>query len=264
MNFKKGVKMNRGIIPIFILILGSSLLFGHFQMIVPSINIVEDQKSATINLSLMFCHPFEQTMMDMAKPIQFGVLINGEKKENLLTTLMEKKIGGCLTWNTSYKLKQPGDYIFFVEPAPYWEPAEEKFIVHYTKTVVNGFGLQEAWDAEIGLETEIIPLSRPYGLYAGNIFYGLVKVNGKPAPFTDVEVEYYNIDNKYTAPAEPYITQVVKTDAQGLFMYAMPKPGWWGFAALSEREAKMLNKKDGKSYPVEIGAVMWVYVEEMK
>lgn len=253
-----------GLIPLFILIFWSSSLFGHFQMIIPGTNIVEDQKSATINLDLIFCHPFEQTMMDMARPVQFGVMINGEKKENLLATLTEKKIGECRTWKTGYKLKQPGDYIFFVEPAPYWEPAEEKFIVHYTKTVVNGFGLQEGWNAEIGLETEIIPLTRPYGLYAGNIFCGLVKVNGKPAPFTDVEIEYYNIDKKYTAPSEPFITQVVKTDAQGVFVYAMSKPGWWGFAALSEREKKLLNPQDKKEHPVEIGAVIWVKCEEMQ
>ncbi len=241
-----------------------SSLYAHFQMVLPSTNIVEDQKSATITIDLLFCHPFEQAYMNMAKPVQFGVIINGEKKENLLNGLKEKKVGDFSTWNASYRLKQPGDYLFYVEPAPYWEPAEEKFIVHYTKTVVNGFGMQRGWDAEIGLETEIIPLTRPYGLYAGNVFCGLVKVKGKPAPFTDVEVEYYNIDKKYTAPKEPYITQVIKTDAQGVFVYAIPKPGWWGFAALSEREMRMLNREDNKEYPVEIGAVIWVYIEEMK
>jgi len=239
-------------------------LYAHFQMILPNTNIVEDQKSATINLALIFCHPFEQQMLNMAKPVQFGVMINGEKKEDLLPGLKENRIDGFSTWNTSYKLKQPGDYVFYVEPAPYWEPAEEKFIVHYTKTVVNGFGLQQGWVAEIGLETEIIPLTRPYGLYAGNVFCGLVKVNGKPVPFTDVEVEYYNVDKKFSAPQELYITQMIKTDGQGIFVYAMPKPGWWGFAALNERETKMLNKQDNKEYPVEIGAVIWVKCEEMK
>ncbi len=239
-------------------------LYAHFQMIVPSANIVAEQKSADINLKLIFCHPFEQQMLNMVKPAKFGVIIGGEKREDLLANISEKKIEGFSTWIANYKLKQPGDYVFFVEPAPYWEPAEEKFIVHYTKTIVNGFGMEEGWDAEVGFETEIIPLTRPYGLYTGNVFCGLVKVNGKPAPFTDVEVEYYNIDKKYTAPAESYITQVLKTDAQGVFVYAMPKPGWWGFAALSERETKMLNKQDKKEYPVEIGAVIWVYVEDMK
>ncbi len=247
---------------ISILFISITSLYGHFQVILPGTNIVEDQKSVNIEIELLFCHPFEQQLLNMVKPVQLGVVINGEKKENLLGTLTEKK--NLTFWSLNYKFKQPGDYVFFVEPAPYFEPAEEKFIIHYTKTVVNAFGLQIAWDTEIGLEAEIIPLVRPYGLYAGNTFYGLVKVNGKPAPFTDVEVEYYNIDNEYKAPAEAYITQVVKTDASGVFYYTMPRPGWWGFAALSERETKLVNKSDKKEYPVEIGAVIWVYVDEMK
>lgn len=256
--------MNRFIITVVFLIHNFSLLFGHFLMILSNTNIVEDQKLTIINLDLMFCHPFEQAMMDMAKPLRFGVMIGGEKIEDLLPTLIEKKVNGFRAWNTAYKLKQPGDYVFFVEPAPYWEPSEEKFIIHYTKTIVNGFGMEKGWDTEIGLEAEIIPLTRPYGLYAGNLFCGLVRINGRPAPFINVEVEYYNLGKNFTAPKEPYITQVIKTDAQGVFVYAMPRPGWWGFAALGEREEKMVNKKDGKSYPVEIGGVLWVYTEEMK
>lgn len=240
------------------------ILYSHFQMIIPGTNIVEDTKSATINLEFLFCHPFEQTILNMEKPIQCGVLINGEKKEDILSLLTLKKVDNNMMWIASYKLKQPGDYVFYLEPKPYWEPAEEKFIVHYAKTVVNAFGLQNGWDAEIGLETEIIPLTRPYGLYSGNLFCGLVKVNGKPASFIDVEVEYYNVDKKYKAPKEAYITQVIKTDQNGVFVYSMPKPGWWGFAALTEREKKMLNKEDKKEYLVEIGAIIWVFVEEMK
>ncbi|MGQ9816736.1 MAG: DUF4198 domain-containing protein [bacterium] len=249
---------------ILVLLIGTSFLYGHFQMIVPSANIIEEQKSPSIALELLFCHPFEGTMMNMVRPVQFGVLINGEKKEDLLATIKENKIDGFSAWKTNYRLKQPGDYVFYVEPVPYWEPAEEKFIIHYAKTVVNGFGLQQGWDAELGLEIEIVPLTRPYGLYTGNVFTGIVKVNGKPAPFTDVEVEYYNNERKFTAPAEVYITQVLKTDANGVFHYAMPKSGWWGFAALAEREEKMLNKSDGKYYPVEIGGVFWVKCEEMR
>ena len=152
--------------------------------------------------------------------------------------------------------------MFFVEPAPYWEPAEEKFIVHYTKVVVNGFGLEEGWDDEVGLKTEIVPLTRPYGLYTGNVFQGIVKVNGKPVPFTKVEVEYYNKDGKLTAEADPLITQVIKADANGVFTYAMPRAGWWGFAALNEDEKPMIH--DGKKYPVEIGALIWVHTRDMK
>ena len=202
--------------------------------------------------------------MHMAKPVQFGVLTKGEKRFDLLNTLKEKRWEEFSTWHTSYTLTMPGDHVFFVEPEPYWEPAEEVFIVHYTKVVVNGFGMELGWDAEIGLKTEIMPLTRPYGLYAGNLFQGLVLVDGKPAAYTEVEVEYYNDKDLYTAPAGPYITQVIKTDVNGLFSYAMPKAGWWGFAALSEDEKTMKNPEGGKQYPVEIGALIWVQVVDME
>jgi cobalt/nickel transport protein len=182
---------------------------------------------------------------------------------DLLSTLKEKKAGEFSTWTADYQIKRPGDQIFFVEPQPYWEPAEESFIVHYTKVVVNAFGLEEGWDEEVGLKTEIVPLTRPYGLWAGNLFTGVVKVQGKPVPYAEVEVEYYNEKGEVKAPADPFVTQVVKADGNGVFSYAMPKAGWWGFAALSTDE-KTMKHSDGKEYPVEIGAVLWVKTYEMK
>lgn len=48
---------------------------------------------------------------------------------------------------------------------------------------MNALGLEEGWDSEIGLETEIVPLTRPYGLWTGNVFTGMVKdPNGKNKP----------------------------------------------------------------------------------
>ncbi len=248
----------------FAALIFAARLCGHFQMLIPTNDIVEDPKNSTITLNLTFCHPFEGDVMNMVKPLKFGVKIKGEKEKNLLSSLTEYKIEEFSAWRTTYQIKQPGDYLFYVEPKPYWEPAEQKFIVHYTKVIVNAFGMEQGWDAEIGLKTEIIPLARPYGLYAANVFQGLVLVDGKPAPFTEVEVEYYNKEGKYSAPAGPFITQVVKTDASGVFSYCMPVSGWWGFAALSEADNKMLNPDDGKYYPVEIGALIWVHAADLK
>lgn len=239
-------------------------LFGHFQMIIPSTDIVEKPGQSKIALNLVFCHPFEGDVMDMVKPANFGVMIAGKKNIDLITELTEYKINGRSAWQTTYQIKEPGDHIFYCEPAPYFEPAEGKFIIHYTKVIVNAFGLEEGWDKELGLTAEIIPLSRSYGLYCGNIFRGIVKINGNPVPFIDVEVEYYNKEKKYTAPAGPFITQIVKTDGNGVFSYAIPKAGWWGFAVLGEAEKKMLNKKDGRYYPIEIGGLIWIKATEMK
>ena len=249
---------------VFVMFIAATSLHAHFQTLLPSHDMCETQAQSVISLDLTFCHPFEGDLMRMAKPVQFGVLVTGAKRLDLLSTLSEKKKDDFSTWHASYTLDMPGDHVFFVEPEPYWEPAEQAFIVHYTKVVVNGFGMEVGWDAEIGLKTDIIPLTRPYGLYTGNLFQGMVLVNGKPAPYTEVEVEYYNDKGMYTAPSGPFITQVTKTDLNGVFSYVMPVAGWWGFAALNEDESTMLNEKDGNEYPVEIGALIWVHVVDME
>ncbi|OGC41915.1 ATP-dependent DNA ligase [candidate division WOR-3 bacterium RBG_13_43_14] len=238
-------------------------LFGHFQMIIPSSTIVEPG-SENISIDLRFCHPFEGDILNMVRPSLFGVMIKGEEREDLLSGISRYDIDGLSAWKMNYRVKNPGDHIFFVEPQPYWEPAEEVFIIHYTKVVVHAFGMEKGWDAEIGLSAEIMPLTRPYGLYTGNIFTGMVKLNGKPAPNIDVEVEYYNDAQKYKAPAGPFVTQIIRTDISGIFHYAMPCAGWWGFAALGEADEKMRNPQDQKDYPVELGAVFWVQVINMK
>jgi cobalt/nickel transport protein len=238
-----------------------SLAWAHFGMVIPSDDIVSKNDKKEITLQVKFIHPFEGDYMNMEMPKAFGVR-TGEGQTDLLNTLKKKEVKGFTTWESSYGIKKPGDYIFFVEPAPYWEPAEESFIVHYTKVIVNALGLEEGWDTELGLKTEIVPLTRPYGLWSGNVFQGIVKVDGKPVPNAEVEVEYYNADGKLKAPSEPYITQVIKADKNGVFTYAMPKAGWWGFAALNTADYKM--KHNGGEYPVEIGAVLWVKTRDMK
>jgi cobalt/nickel transport protein len=240
----------------------ASVATAHFQMVIPSTNIIGADDPKEVNLDIMFAHPMEGPTMDMKKPVKFGVLIRGEEKKDLLPTLQETKIGGHIAYKTSCKVGRPGDYVFYIEPAPYWEPTEEKMIIHYTKTVVSVMGEEKGWDTEVVLPVEIIPLVRPYGLWTGNLFRGVVKQNGKPVPNAQIEVEYYNKDRKITPPSDPYVTQVIKADSNGVFSYAMPKAGWWGFAALCEGP-KMKNQ-EGKEVDVELGGVFWVFCVDMK
>ena len=244
---------------------------AHFGTLIPSDDIISQDDAKILNLQVKFIHPFEIHYMEMAKPKKFGVFHNG-RKQDLLGALKEKKGSGpeqkdkMTFWTADYKIRRPGDYTFYFEPQPYWEPAEDLFIVHYTKVCVNALGLEKGWDQPLGLETEIVPLTRPYGLWTGNLFSGQILLKGKPVPFAEVEVEYLNESpgnpNIVHAPADPYITQVVKADANGVFGYAMPRAGWWGFAALNEADWKL--KHDNQEKGVEIGAVFWVYTRDMK
>ena len=247
-------------------LLACSAAQAHFQMIIPSDDMVKQSESRSLKMDVMFWHPYEGIGMPMVNPTEFGVMINGKKTDlssKLKATKMNDLEGNKFAaFEVDYKLRRPGDHTFFIEPAPYWEPAEEAFIIHYTKVIVNGFGLEEGWDQPVGMKTEIQPLTRPYGLYTNNVFQGQVLVNGKAVPHSEVEVEYYNEDGSLKPNADPFITQVVKADANGVFTYAMPKAGWWGFAALNEDDKTM--KHEGKDYPVEIGAVLWVKTHDMK
>jgi cobalt/nickel transport protein len=230
---------------------------AHFGMLIPSDSMVMQNDSRTINLRLSFSHPFEGQGMEMEKPVVFGVVANG-KRVDLMRTLKRAEVMKHTGWETDYGIKRPGVYQFFMEPQPYWEPAEDCYIVHYTKAVVTAFGDDEGWDQEIGLKTEIVPLSKPYGLYTGNVFQGIVKLDGKPVPFCEVEVEYYNRDGKAKAPTDYMVTQAIKADANGVFTYAAPWAGWWGFAALNTANEKIKGKN------VEIGAVLWVRYHDWK
>ena len=236
---------------------------AHFQVLVPSTDIVTAEGDRTVNLDIIFTHPMEQgPVMEMGAPVQFGVLTGG-KKHDLKGRLREKKVDGKTAFECSYKIKMPGDYVFYIEPAPYWEPAEGKMIIHYTKVVVDAMGAGEGWDATVGFPVEIEPLVRPYGLWTGNVFRGIVKKNAEPVPFAEIEVEYSNEGGKVKAPADAFVTQVIKADENGVFSYAMPRAGWWGFAALIDGDEKMKNP-DGKLVGVELGALIWVKATDMK
>ena len=249
------------VLMLLVLILCIPSSHAHFGMMLPSDDVISSSDSKQVVISLQFLHPFNGDFTNMSRPSAFGVVDAGAKTD-LLSTLEKKIVDGFTTWQAAYRIGRPGDKIFFVEPAPYWEPSEGIFIIHYTKLVVGALGLENQWDKEVGLKTEIVPLTRPYGLWAGNVFQGIVRVDRKPHIGADVEVEYFNKDRAIKAPDETYTTQVVKTDNSGVFTYAMPRAGWWGFAALSRADFKLTHK--GKKYPVELGAVLWVRTREMR
>ena len=232
---------------------------AHFGMVIPSDSMVMPGDERIVKLQLSFSHPFEMVGMDLVKPSIFGVMVNGAKQD-LIVDLKEARVMGHRAWESVYRVKRPGVYIFYMEPEPYWEPAEDCFIIHHTKTVVTAFGDDEGWDREVGLKTEIVPLSKPFGLYAGNVFQGIVKVDGKPVPYAEVEVEYFNQDQRAKAPTDYMVTQTIKTDKNGVFTYAVPAAGWWGFAALNPADYAL--KYQGEEKDVELGAVIWVEFHE--
>ncbi|MHB8900067.1 MAG: DUF4198 domain-containing protein [Thermoguttaceae bacterium] len=236
---------------------------GHFQVLIPSRDVFSPADGRTVELEILFTHPMEDgPVMEMGAPKQFGVLVHGEKID-LLGELQQKSIGGKTAYSCQARLRRPGDHVFYLEPAPYWEPGEKKMIVHYTKVVVDFLGAETGWDSPVGLPVEIEPLVRPYGLWTGNTFRGIVRRDGKPVPFATVEVEYLNSGRQLAVPNDAFVTQTIKADGQGVFSYSMPRAGWWGFAALVEGEEPM-QSPTGEQIEVELGGLIWVQTVDME
>lgn len=243
-------------------LLWASPAVAHFQVLVPSNDTVSPDEDRTITLDIRFTHPVERgPVMNMGEPAQFGVLVRGERIP-LEDTLHAVEFDGARAFTAEYTLKRPGAHVFYLQPAPYWEAGERAMIVHYTKVVVDAFGAWSGWDEPVGFPVEIMPLTRPYGLWTGNVFQGVVTRDGKPVPGAHVEVEYLNDDGAVTPPAGAFVTQVVRADANGVFTYAMPRAGWWGFAALVEND-ETAEGPDGEPAQVEQGAVIWVRAVDM-
>jgi cobalt/nickel transport protein len=235
---------------------------SHFQVLIPSKDNVSP-RDRQVKLDILFTHPMAWgPVMEMPRPRQFGVLVGG-RKTDLLPALQVRKLSGKTSYTAEYQIQRPGDHVFYLEPAPYWEPAEQKMIVHYTKVIVNGMDSGEGWDAMVGFPVEIQPLVRPCGLWTGNCFRGIVTRGGKCVPFAGIEVEYYNVNGAVHTPCEAFVTQVIKADQNGVFCYAMPRAGWWAFAALIEGQEKMKGPQ-GQPADVELGALIWVRTTDMK
>jgi len=236
----------------------SAPALAHFQEILPSEDVLPDGGKVTVDL--VFTHPMERgPTMDMVRPERVGVATaNGV--EDLSGTLVETPVDGKQAWRFERDIAEPGAQVLFVEPKPYWEPAENKYIVHYAKVVVDGYASGEGWDRLVGLPVEIEPLVRPTGIWTGNLFRGVVLKDGQPVPRAEIEVEWVN-DGSVTPPNEAFITQVIKADDMGVFSYAMPRAGWWGFAALVD--GPEAQSPDGKPASTELGALMWVKATDM-
>jgi cobalt/nickel transport protein len=240
-------------------IAASGAAIAHYGMIIPSDPMVSQEDGRSISLNVSFSHPFELAGMELVRPVAFSVTHDGETTD-LLDALAPATIMESPGFTLEYELARPGTYVFAMEPEPYWEPAEDSFIIHYTKTYVSAYGDDEGWDAMLGLRTEIEPLTRPFGIWEGNVFQGRVLLEGEPVPFAEVEVEYFNEDLTATSSSDLMITQTIVADAEGVFSYVTPGSGWWGFAALNT--APETIALDGVEKAVELGAVIWVHFED--
>ena len=169
-------------------------------------------------------------------------------------------------YEVEYQPAEPVDYYLCLEGAPYFIPEEKLFWQDYVKEVWHVMA-EKGWDQKVGLEMEIVPLTRPYGWPAGSVFAGQALFKGKPLKGATVEVEKFNgfFVSKDKLPKDrfgegngPLITRALKTNVAGYFSCTLDSPGWW-VISVSHEDGKKTH--EGKQYPVEKRGCLWVYME---
>lgn len=246
--------------------------FAHLQLLYTPELLRE--KGGNISLKMPFTHPADSGLvMQVEPPERFFMIKKGQTTDLLPTTTQSQWTSAKNTgiaYETEVKLRGLGDYVFVYQMAPYFEPDEDIYIQQISKTIVNVGSLPTDWNKDFGLVAEIVPLTKPYAIYEGGTFTGIVKSEGKPVPFAEIEVEYMNYAPDVTnnlfsdtanieIPADAFITMTLYADANGTFTFGIPKAGQWGFAALGVGPKKAMNGKE-----LSQDAVIWVQAHPVK
>lgn len=252
-------------------VLATSAL-AHFQMMYTPNTAL--QKGKTIQLKHVFTHPFaDEHTMDMAGVEEFYSITKKKGKKDLKNTLKpiswKGKHNSGKAYESKYKARNMGDHVLVMVPTPYYEKGEDIYIQQITKSIINVAGTPSGWDEELGLKAEIVPLTKPYSIWEGGSFTGIVKSNGKVVPYAEIEVEYINNTpdmknnamgkNKFEAPQDSFVTMGIKANKDGEFTFSLPKAGFWGFCALGAG-----SDKEYKGKELSQDAVIWVEAKPMK
>lgn len=249
---------------------------AHFQIVyTPEIAL---NNGGNLDFKIVFTHPFSAGhTMDMGEPEEFYV-IHSKDDKNTKTDLMGalKPIDWTSqghkgrAYEATVKIRKMGDHILVFKPAPYLEKEEDIYIQQITKVIANIGGVPGAWNEPLGLPAEIQPLNKPYAMWTGNVFRGVVLKEGKPVPNAEIEVEYMNHppqmdQNKFSekgeveAPQASFETMTIFADKDGEFSFGIPRSGWWGFCALGVGTATEYKGKE-----LSQDAVIWIKAVDMK
>lgn len=263
-NFKSLVKATALVSAVSI----SQAASAHFQLFYTETSIIE--RAGKVPALLAFWHPMvNEHAMEMAQP-QAVYMVHKGKRTDLTESLQPTRFTGAhnevQAWRVDVPVKRSGDYVLVVEPVPYYEESEDIYIQQITKAYLNRNQLPTDWTELQGLKTEIRPLVKPYNVAVGTSFRGQVLSSGEPVAFAEIEVEFMHATPDMqsakvttdTAMELPGGSMTILSDENGYFSMAIPRAGYWGFAALgsgpdTEFEGKELSQD----------AVIWIEAHEL-
>jgi nickel transport protein len=251
---------------LFVILLAPGPASGHYNMLFPSAAAVK--KGEVVEFTYQWGHPFEHELFDAPKPEKVNVLFPDLMTHKDLTSSLQsfKQAGAdgkdVACWKFNFTPSQRGDHSFFLATPPIWLDADKEFVQDIVRVNLH-VQTQNGWEADPGDGFRIIPLTRPYGLLSGMTFQGRVRRGGdgmeEVSPL--VEIERYNPAPPKDLPAEELITFTTRYDPNGVFTFAFPEAGWWGFTAQRSGGAQ---QRKGKDYPLRQRLTLWIPVEAKK
>jgi cobalt/nickel transport protein len=257
------------------LAMGCATALAHVQVFVPVSAPPSAPMKATTHFEIRFLmHAADNgPLLPMAAPTELGVIVNAQRI-NLLRFLNKEGEDKVPWFSVTHTMTEPAAHVYYLRPAPFWDKKEGVMITHCAKVILNstsaglkteselGWENWEGWDQLVGFPVEIEPLQQPTAFWAGSVFRGVVLHDGKPAPATRVEVEYYDREQALHLPSNAFKTQILKTDTNGVFAFVPVHAGWWSFSAI--RAAKEpVQAPDGTMVPEEQGGVFWLLAVDM-
>ena len=203
---------------------GTLPALAHFPIAIPERPFPE--RGEATRLIYAFGHPYEATRAD-APPLAGAWLCAPSGAREALAP-QAHSAQGAKAWALEYTPKERGDHLLVLQTKPLSHG--EQTLQDFVKVVIPVGGVQRGWDRSLGLELELVPLTRPYGLAPGAHLRVEVQAKGKPVPGARVEVERLNLQAPATLPPEPFITGVEKANGQGELAATLSAPGWWVLA----------------------------------
>lgn len=192
-------------------------------------------------------------------------------RKDLLSTLLpvqlEQNGKKVRAYSTKYKASAMGDHLFVAVGAPFYSYIEGVYIQQFTKTVLNIAGKPSDWDLELGLDAEIVPLSKPYAISKGGSFSAMVKASGIPVPYAHIQAELlgfeFDLKNKKMSSSkldqnahQSMKTLEFKADKNAQFTLHLAQKGQWSICAKG-----IGHKKDYKEHELSQDGCIWVEVK---
>ncbi|RLA88725.1 MAG: hypothetical protein DRG20_05685 [Deltaproteobacteria bacterium] len=263
------------IIRSFIIIIAFSFIFAsfssaHFQTFWPDNNNGYAKRGKMVTWQYFWGHPYEFVVFDAKKPNFYVVTPKGSKENvEMKQNMMKDEATGKLrkAYKIKYTPKYLGDSWLCLEAPLYFVEEEGVFLKDYAKEVIHVIA-EDGWDKPVGMEIEMVPLTRPYGIEEGFVFVAQALFNGKPLSNGYVEIEKFNgfhikeeniPKDQYGNENVPMVTRVAKTDLNGYVTYTLDEPGWWMICVYHKDGEKVVK---GKHYPIIKRGGIWVHVEK--